>query len=192
MNSTNQMTRRRGSPLALIVWGYIIWSLVPVLIAVIFSFNDGRSRTVWQGFSLRWWWQDPNNSVFHNPEMRNAIVNSLMLAVSTLVVVTRRLCDHKFSLGWRQFRDCASADLFVSKRWCDACAQRVSNTSRADIFHGADYRIIWFVDLAQAAWRTRRTKSGARRCYAVRQLVNYLFASGKTRTASGKTSIVVS
>jgi len=88
MNSTNQMTRRSGSPLGLIVWAYIVWSLVPVLIAVIFSFNDGRSRTVWQGFSLRWWWQDPNNSVFHNPEMRNAIVNSLVLAVSTLVVVT--------------------------------------------------------------------------------------------------------
>ena len=24
--------------------GYLVWSLLPVLIAVIFSFNDGRSR----------------------------------------------------------------------------------------------------------------------------------------------------
>jgi spermidine/putrescine transport system permease protein len=81
-------SNRRNSPLRILIWGYIIWSLVPVLIAVVFSFNDGRSRTVWQGFSLRWWWQDPNASVFQNAEMRNAIVNSLVLAFATIILVT--------------------------------------------------------------------------------------------------------
>lgn len=81
-------TNRRNSPLKFLIWGYIIWSLVPVVIAVVFSFNDGRSRTVWQGFSLRWWFTDPNASVFQNAEMRNAIVNSLGLAVSTILLVT--------------------------------------------------------------------------------------------------------
>ncbi|NBQ45490.1 MAG: ABC transporter permease [Actinobacteria bacterium] len=81
-------TNRRNSPLKFLIWGYIIWSLVPVVIAVVFSFNDGRSRTVWQGFSLRWWFTDPNASVFQNAEMRNAIVNSLVLAFSTIVLVT--------------------------------------------------------------------------------------------------------
>ena len=81
-------TQRGNSPLRFLIWGYIVWSLVPVMIAVIFSFNDGRSRTVWQGFSFRWWWQDPNSSVFQNAEMRNAIVNSLVLAISTLLIVT--------------------------------------------------------------------------------------------------------
>ncbi|MFM7763869.1 MAG: ABC transporter permease [Acidimicrobiaceae bacterium] len=80
--------QKRNSPLRFLIWGYIVWSLVPVVIAVIFSFNDGRSRTVWQGFSLRWWWQDPNSSVFQNAEMRNAILNSLVLAISTLLIVT--------------------------------------------------------------------------------------------------------
>jgi spermidine/putrescine transport system permease protein len=80
--------RNKGSALVYIVWGYIIWSLVPVIIAVIYSFNDGRSRTVWQGFSLRWWFTDPYASVFHNPETRNAIINSLILAFVTLLVVT--------------------------------------------------------------------------------------------------------
>ena len=32
--------------------GYLLWSLLPVVIAVIFSFNAGRSRISWQGFSL--------------------------------------------------------------------------------------------------------------------------------------------
>ena len=81
-------TDRRNSPLKFLIWGYIIWSLVPVVIAVVFSFNDGRSRTVWQGFSLRWWFTDPNASVFQNAEMRNAIVNSLVLAFSTILLVT--------------------------------------------------------------------------------------------------------
>lgn len=81
-------TNRRNSPLKFLIWGYIIWSLVPVVIAVFFSFNDGRSRTVWQGFSLRWWFTDPNASVFQNAEMRNAIVNSLVLAFATILLVT--------------------------------------------------------------------------------------------------------
>jgi len=84
----NRLRGRRTSALVYVIWGYIIWSLVPVIIAVIYSFNDGRSRTVWQGFSFRWWWQDPNASVFQSSEMRNAIINSLVLAVATLLVVT--------------------------------------------------------------------------------------------------------
>ncbi len=84
----NTSAKQRNSPLAIVVWGYIIWSLVPVLIAVMFSFNDGRSRTIWQGFSLRWWFTEPNASILRSSEMHRAIVNSLVLAVATLVVVT--------------------------------------------------------------------------------------------------------
>jgi spermidine/putrescine transport system permease protein len=36
-------------------WLYLIWSLVPVALAVLFSFNNGRSQSVWQGFSWRWY-----------------------------------------------------------------------------------------------------------------------------------------
>ncbi len=80
--------RRQSRLLVAVIWGYIIWSIVPVLVAVAYSFNDGRSRSVWQGFSLRWWTGDPNASVLHDPTMRQAILNSLVLAVSTMVIVT--------------------------------------------------------------------------------------------------------
>jgi spermidine/putrescine transport system permease protein len=80
--------RRKPRLLPAMIWGYIIWSIVPVVIAVAYSFNDGRSRSVWQGFSLRWWIGDPNSSVLHDPTMRQAIVNSLVLAVSTMIIVT--------------------------------------------------------------------------------------------------------
>jgi spermidine/putrescine transport system permease protein len=65
---------------------YLIWSLAPVVIAVLFSFNAGRSRSTWQGFSLRWYWSDPVNSVWHDPALRSALFQSLKLASLTMLI----------------------------------------------------------------------------------------------------------
>ena len=40
-------------------WLYLVWSLVPIGLAVLFSFNNGRSQAVWQGFSWRWYFARP-------------------------------------------------------------------------------------------------------------------------------------
>ena len=77
---------RKPQFLAALTWGYLAWSILPVLIAVVFSFNSGRSRSTWQGFSLRWWWQDPNDSLFHDPALRSALVQSLKLSVITMLI----------------------------------------------------------------------------------------------------------
>ena len=82
------VSTRRIEALPIIIWGYIAWSLIPVFIAVAYSFNDGRSRTVWKSFSFRWWYGDKYASVFHDDSMRNAIINSLVLAVTTMLIVT--------------------------------------------------------------------------------------------------------
>ncbi|HEX6678707.1 MAG TPA: ABC transporter permease [Actinomycetes bacterium] len=67
---------------------YLAWSLLPVGVAALFSFNAGRSRSSWQGFSLRWYWQDQTLSVWHDPELHRALVHSLRLAtVTTLIAV---------------------------------------------------------------------------------------------------------
>ena len=58
---------RKPRFLQAITWGYLFWSMLPVVIAVIFSFNAGRSRSAWQGFSLRWWYQDPTDSLLARP-----------------------------------------------------------------------------------------------------------------------------
>ena len=58
----------------------MVWAIVPVVIAILFSFNDGRSRSVWQGFSTRWYWGDPDQSILHDPSMRGALEQSLKLA----------------------------------------------------------------------------------------------------------------
>ena len=64
---------------------YIAWSIVPVLIAIAFSFNSGRSRSSWQGFSLRWWFSD-SGSLAKSHDLQSAMVNSLVLASLTIVV----------------------------------------------------------------------------------------------------------
>ena len=74
--------------LVLVTWSYVLWSLVPVMIAVQFSFNATRSRTEWAGFSARWYWGDPVDSVWHDPTLRHAAIQSLKLAGADVLVAT--------------------------------------------------------------------------------------------------------
>jgi spermidine/putrescine transport system permease protein len=61
--------------------GYLLWSMLPVLIAVIFSFNNGRSRAAWQSFGLRWWTADPTDSLLHDSEIRAAMLQTFKLSI---------------------------------------------------------------------------------------------------------------
>jgi spermidine/putrescine transport system permease protein len=74
--------------LATITWTYIAWSLLPVVIAIAFSFNAGRSRSAWQGFSFRWWVgsESAQESLLYSPSLRPAIFQSLRLAIVTTVL----------------------------------------------------------------------------------------------------------
>ena len=72
--------------LVAVTFGYLAWSLIPVLIAVLFSFNDGRSRTVWQGFSTRWYFGDPVKSVWHDAALHTALLQTLKLGVITTLI----------------------------------------------------------------------------------------------------------
>ena len=69
-----------------VTMAYLAWSLIPVLIAVIFSFNDGRSRTVWQGFSTRWYFGDPVKSVWHDATLHTALLQTVKLGVITTLI----------------------------------------------------------------------------------------------------------
>jgi spermidine/putrescine transport system permease protein len=85
-------------------WLYLIWSLVPIAIAVLFSFNNGKSQSVWQGFSWRWYFADPVNSVLHDPALHAAVVQTVRLSVyTTLIAVPLGVA---FALGisrWRSY-----------------------------------------------------------------------------------------
>ncbi|MFN8185743.1 MAG: ABC transporter permease subunit [Gaiellales bacterium] len=77
-----------GKPrfLPLVTGLYILWSIIPVAIAVLFAFNDGRSRTTWQGFSMRWFTGDPTGSVLHDPALLSALEHTLLLAVICVAI----------------------------------------------------------------------------------------------------------
>ncbi len=65
---------------------YLLWSLLPVLVAVLFSFNAGRSRTTWQGFSMRWYYGDPLRSVWHDASLHTALTHTLWLGLLATAV----------------------------------------------------------------------------------------------------------
>jgi spermidine/putrescine transport system permease protein len=65
---------------------YLAWSIVPILVAVRFSFNDGRSRSTGQGWSTRWYWQEPDLSVWNDPTLRDAVYQSVKLASLAMLI----------------------------------------------------------------------------------------------------------
>ena len=73
-----------------------------MLLAIRFAFNSGRSRTSLQGWSLRWFWQDPTLSVFHDPTLQAALKHSLVLAALVMVIATP--LGTALALGMRRWR----------------------------------------------------------------------------------------
>jgi spermidine/putrescine transport system permease protein len=83
-------------------WLYLVWSLAPIVLAVLFSFNNGRSQSSWQGFSWRWYFTDHTNSVLHNPQLHAAVLQTVRLSViTTLIAVPLGVA---FALGLNRWR----------------------------------------------------------------------------------------
>jgi spermidine/putrescine transport system permease protein len=100
--------RWRGNPwrrpvfLEGFTWLYLVWSLVPIVLAVLFSFNSGKSQAVWQGFSLRWYLTDPVLSIAHSNVLQLAVLQTLKLsAYTTLIAVPLGVT---FALGIHRWR----------------------------------------------------------------------------------------
>ncbi|HET9589195.1 MAG TPA: ABC transporter permease [Anaerolineales bacterium] len=65
---------------AALVFGFLY---LPVLILIVFSFNDTRSVAVFTGFSIEWY-----SSLARNAELLDAARNSLLVALITTIVAT--------------------------------------------------------------------------------------------------------
>ncbi len=55
----------------------------PIVVLIVFSFNDSRSRSVWHGFSLRWY-----EELFRDDEILNALIVTLTVAVIATIAAT--------------------------------------------------------------------------------------------------------
>jgi spermidine/putrescine transport system permease protein len=83
-------------------WLYLVWSLAPIALAVLFSFNKGKSQATYQGLSWRWYWGDKVNSVWYNPQLHSAMFVTLKLsALTTLIAVPIGVA---FALGINRWR----------------------------------------------------------------------------------------
>lgn len=65
---------------ALAVYGFLY---LPLLIVVIYSFNDSKLNAEWVGFTWKWY-----DALFHNREMLTAAGNSLIIATSSAIIAT--------------------------------------------------------------------------------------------------------
>jgi spermidine/putrescine transport system permease protein len=78
---------RKPRFLQLVTILYLMWSILPVVIAILISFNAGRSNSQIQTFGLRWWLNDPDGEgLFQDPVLRRAILQTYLLSFSTMVL----------------------------------------------------------------------------------------------------------
>jgi len=61
----------------------IIFLYVPILITVVYAFNDGDSALIWKGFSFRWF-----GEVAQNANLLNSVRVSLQIATVATIVAT--------------------------------------------------------------------------------------------------------
>lgn len=62
---------------------FFFYLYLPMVVLVVYSFNDGNRAQIWQGFSTRWFYR-----AFINDDIQNAALNSLIIAVCATVVAT--------------------------------------------------------------------------------------------------------
>lgn len=55
----------------------------PILVLIIYSFNDSKSRGKWGGFTLKWY-----KELFENEQIMNALTNTVTIAVLSAVIST--------------------------------------------------------------------------------------------------------
>lgn len=93
---TNVIRRPLGLWLvALAVYAFLY---VPLIIVVVYSFNDSQLNAEWVGFTLDWY-----RKLFHNNEMLRAAGNSLMIALvasaaSTMLGTMAGFAMHRYKL----------------------------------------------------------------------------------------------
>jgi len=76
------MKRQSVFLLSMLAFGFA-FLYVPILILIIFSFNESRLVTVWGGFSLKWY-----GELFQNEQMLEAALVSLRIAVTSATIAT--------------------------------------------------------------------------------------------------------
>jgi len=104
--------RRRYGRWILPLWGWavIAWLSLPIIVMIVFGFNDttGKFNIKWQGFTLHWY-----RDLFAIPDLTTALENSVEIAVITTVVATILGTFMGVALGRYRFRGSGSVTLLL-------------------------------------------------------------------------------
>ena len=60
-----------------------IFLYAPILVLIIFSFNDSKSRVSWSGFTFKWYMR-----LFEDKQILNALSNTIIIAIVSAAVAT--------------------------------------------------------------------------------------------------------
>jgi len=77
------MSRDRNPLLTLYAWFVYIFLFAPIVILILFSFNDSKRNFAWRGFTLRWY-----PELFGNNALLDALGVTLQVAFISVVVTT--------------------------------------------------------------------------------------------------------
>ena len=92
---------------------YVVWTLLPVFIAVAFSFNAGKAQTTWQGFSLTRWYVGDVNSLWQDETLRSALFQSLKLSSLTVLIAVPFGVGFALALDRWQSRSASAANFLM-------------------------------------------------------------------------------
>jgi ABC-type spermidine/putrescine transport system permease subunit II len=99
----------RFSDIGLGVWSILmfIFLYLPIVVLVIFSFNDQKLNVYWTHFTTKWYWAeniDGGKSVLHDPDVINAFVTSIQLAILSTIIAVVIATAGAFALERFEFR----------------------------------------------------------------------------------------
>jgi spermidine/putrescine transport system permease protein len=106
----------RFSDLGLGIWTVLmfIFLYLPIVVLVVFSFNDQKLNVYWTHFTTKWYWapsitdpttgQEVGKSVLHDPDVINAFVTSIQIALLSTVIAVVIATLGAFALERFEFR----------------------------------------------------------------------------------------
>jgi len=102
---------RAGFLLPLWTWLVILWLCAPIVVMIVFSFNDGNGKSVsitWRGFTAKWY-----TKLGAFPELTTAIRNSITIALLTTVIAVVLGTLMGVAMGRWKFRGIGSVNLLL-------------------------------------------------------------------------------
>lgn len=102
--------RERGGFLKAYTWVVIAWLSLPILVMILFGFNDtqGRFNFVWQGWTLNWY-----RELFSINDLTTSLENSITIAVIVTIVSAVLGTMIGYAMGKYRFRGRGVLDLVL-------------------------------------------------------------------------------